>query len=83
MTRWLWITLLLAGCGSTGPVLPERILVPTPVKCIDRAPDKPEITPDATLAGLDDYRYVISLARDRLALRDYSGMLEAALAGCL
>lgn len=73
----------LAGCASKGPKIPERVEVPVPVKCVEKAPEKPGTVADSVLFGLDDYRLVLTMRRDLVLMRDYSAALEAAMAGCL
>ena len=73
---------LLAGCNGI-PKPPTEVRIPVPVQCYDRMPDKPPLATDAELAKLDDYGFVIQLAKDRLETRGYIGELEAKLTGCV
>ena len=75
--------IVLSGCVTTGVQVPERVLVPTSVPCVTERPERPQTTPDPALFALDDYRLVLTLARERTLFRDYSALLEAALSGCL
>lgn len=79
--RTLLLALLLAGCAS-GPQMPERVEVPVQVPCIERVPEKPQTTPRDALLALDDYRFVLSLWRDRMLMEDYAAQLEATVEGC-
>ena len=80
--RTILLVMMLAGCSSS-PTLPTVTRVPVPVPCVTAMPAKPDITPDAALKALSDYAMVLSLAKDRVLLRDYAGELEAILSGCV
>ena len=81
--RWLASGIfLLAGCASD-PKLPEVVRVPVPVACIEALPEAPETARDAELLALDDYRLVLTLARDRAALAASYGELRALAEACV
>jgi hypothetical protein len=80
--RWLASLLLLAGCASDHK-LPEVVRVPVAVPCIERIPEEPETARDADLLALDDYRLVLTLARDRAALAASYGELRALAEACV
>lgn len=78
--------LLLAGCASTFiPPVPSETSIPVGVPCltIDMIPVKPDFVSDAQLAAKPDGQFVLSLASDRLARRDYEKELEAVLFACV
>ena len=72
----------LAGCAGN-PTLPEVVKIAVPVPCLSESPKSPAFITDADLAKLEDYEFVISLAKDRQERKSYEAILEAALAGCL
>lgn len=80
--RYFLIALLLAGCNGI-PKPPTEVLLPVPVQCYDRMPDKPQLATDADLAKMDDYGFVLRLAKDRLEAQGYIAELEAKLVGCV
>ncbi|MEI6317402.1 MAG: hypothetical protein WCS09_02730 [Pseudomonadota bacterium] len=69
---------LLTGCGTTTQV----VRVPVPVPCVVDLPPEPVIATDLELRAMNDYRLVLTIARERLVLLNYSGELRAAAAGC-
>ncbi len=69
----------LSGCATPSPV---TVQVPIPVPCAIEFPPVPAIASNDELLAMNDYRLVVTLARDRLALIDYSDMLRAASQGC-
>lgn len=71
---------LLAGCA--GIEVPREVRIPVPVKCIERAPERPSMLSDEELLALDDYGLVVALARDRRVRQGYIGELEAVMEGC-
>ena len=75
----LLLVLLLAGCGTTAQV----VRVPVPVPCVVDLPAAPQVSTDAELRAMSDYRLVLAIARERLQLLGYSGELRAAAEGCL
>jgi len=77
------IILLLVGCNGTLPPVPKTVLVPVPVPCLDKLPERPVFLSDATLSGLDDFAFVIELRRDQLELRGHVAVLTATLQACL
>lgn len=78
--------LLLTGC-ATAPVPdnrpPASVDVPVAVSClpVDR-PVRPTIFSDRDLKALDDYKFVLALRRDAVALFLYARELEAVLKAC-
>lgn len=78
------LALMLTGCEATLPPVPKEVRVPVAAPCIDRA-DVPQATfiSDAELAKLDDGRFVLQLARDRLDRIGHIGRLEAVIQACL
>jgi len=79
--RWA-VILLLAGCSGL-PTVPEKVMIPVAVPCIDRVPERPAFLTDAELAALDDYRLVLGLRTDQLTLRGHVAVLEAVLQACV
>lgn len=75
----LLVALLLAGCGTTAQV----IRVPVPVPCVVDLPAAPQISTDAELRAMSDYRLVLAIARERLQLLGYSAEVRAAAEGCV
>jgi len=74
--------LLLAGCQSLPPA-PTEVRVPVAVPCLDKMPDRPEFATDAQLASMDDYRFVLALAKDRLERQGYIATIEAIMQACV
>ena len=73
----------LTGCAGL-PQPPTETLIPVPVQCYDRMPDKPtNIATDAELSAMPDYALVLSLAKERLTASVYIADLEAKLLGCV
>lgn len=73
--------LFLSGCASQIKI-PETVLVPTPVACVEKIPEKPKASTDAELKGMTDYELVLTLASERAALVAYSLEASALLDGC-
>ena len=71
---------LLAGCATVKE--PVTVHVAVPVPCEINAPTRPTITADVDLQAMPDYRLVITIARERLALIAYSAELAAAARAC-
>jgi hypothetical protein len=87
MTRVLvlataFLTAFLAGC-AVEPVLPTVVKVPVITPCITEPVKQPIFITDADLLQLDEYGFIVGLARDRLERKKYELALEAALAGCI
>lgn len=80
--RWLASLLVLAGCASD-PRLPEIVRVPVAVACIEVLPEAPQTAADAELLALDDYRLVLTLAKDRAALTAAYSELRALAGACV
>lgn len=76
----LLLVLLLSGCGTTTQVV--RVPVPVPVPCVVDLPAAPQISTDAELRAMSDYRLVLAIARERLQLLGYSAEVRAAAEGC-
>lgn len=82
------LAILLASCSSTAPrtvpvIEPTRVEVPVPVPCLTHVPDAPVMASGADLAALPDDALILTLHRDRLALRSYTSTLQALLAACV
>lgn len=82
----LFAMLLLTACATvpepdTRP--PATVEVPVRVACLpaDR-PVRPSTYTDKDLAALDDYKLVLGLRRDALALARYTRELEAIVKAC-
>lgn len=75
---------ILACLSLTGCVLCPEKPVPPPiiVKCIDVMPDKPNFVSTQALTQLDDYKFVLTLEKDRSDRMKYEAMLEALMEGC-
>ena len=82
--RWLTASLccIAAGCAS-GPTLPTVVKVPVPVPCLERLPEPPAAATEAELLALDDYRLVLTLAKDRAAVLASYLELRAAAQACV
>ena len=81
----LWpLLLLLAGCNGTLPPAPKEVRIPVPVPCVERAqiPAK-DFLDDKALAGMDDFKLVISLRTDQLAQRVWIETTSALLEACV
>lgn len=79
----IWpILLLLAGCAAPLPVVKE-VLVPVPVRCLDRMPERPKFLSDGELAAMSDFALVLSLRSDQLELRGHVAVLTATLQACV
>lgn len=76
------LCVFLGACASV-PGLPAVVKVPVTVPCLSEPVKSPALITDADLLALDDYGFVIALARDRIERRKYELQLEAAMAGCL
>lgn len=86
--KWtlFWTLLALAGCATTPDPdyrPPASVDVPVATSCLpaDR-PVRPTTYTDRELAKLDDYKLVLALRKDAVALRRYVSELEAVLAAC-
>ncbi|WP_298409643.1 hypothetical protein [Janthinobacterium sp.] len=79
--KWM-LVLLLAGCGSAPPALPQRVEVPVFTQCVKMEISKPAYEFDKFPSTAADGEIVLALARDWVRGRKYEGELEAALAGC-
>lgn len=78
--RYAALLLLLSGCAST---MPETVMVPVPVPCLDAMPDKPALYTDADLLKLPDADFIVALGIDRQVRRKYIGELESVLQACV
>ena len=76
------IIAITTGCANL-PSVPTETLIPVPVQCYDRMPDKPGFATDAELSAMPDYALVLSLAKERLTASVYIADLEAKLLGCV
>lgn len=82
--RWLAVSLccIAAGCASS-PSVPTEVRIPVPVPCLDRLPEAPAVASDAELLGLDDYRLVLTIAKDRAAVLAAYRELRATAQACV
>ena len=78
------VAILLAGC-ATPQAVPQVVKVPYAVPCIESAnvPVMPTTLPDADLAKQGDFELVITLATERIALRQYAKEAAAVITGCV
>jgi hypothetical protein len=81
--RWLLASCCIAAGCATQVHIPEKVLVPVPVPCLDKLPDAPAVVGDAELLVLDDYGLVLTLARDRATLTAAYGELRAVAQACV
>jgi hypothetical protein len=78
----------LGGCSSAEVRIPERVLVPVAVACVDQAAAAAleaacaGIRPDAEILELDDYRAIQALRADRGRAALCIPKLQAAIAAC-
>lgn len=77
----LLLVCLLWGCATAPQVVEVR--VPVPVPCVTEIPAAPSVTPDERLVAMDDYRLVLTLARERLLLIGHVAELRAVLEACV
>ena len=77
------IILLLAGCNGSLPPVPRETLIPVPVPCLDKLPERPTFLMDSDLAQLDDYRLVLALRSDQLELRGHVAVQDALMQACV
>lgn len=80
--RWLVCSLCCIAAGCATP-LPKEVRIPVPVPCIDRLPDEPAVASDAELLALDDYRLVLTVAKDRAAVLAAYRELRATAQACV
>lgn len=77
---------LLAGAGCPSrpepPPIPEKVLVPVPISCLDAPIKRPQFMSDAEFKAMDDYHAMLALWLDRRLRGLYELQLEAAMAGC-
>jgi len=80
MNKYLFaiLALLLVGCSSN-PKVPDKVYIPVKTPCITEKPVKPIL---ADLKPLSASDYVLTITSDYLKLLNYSGELEAVVAGC-
>ena len=73
-----------AACAvmASGCATQHSIRVPVPVPCVVDLPAVPQISTDAELRAMSDYRLVLAIARERLQLLGYSAEVRAAAEGC-
>ena len=77
------LVIILAGCAVSGPPrVPEKVLVPVPVSCLEAPIKRPVFSSDAELKAMDSYHAMIALWLDRRLRGIYELQLEAAMAGC-
>ena len=72
----------LAGCAGQ-PTLPTETKIPVAVPCISETVKKPVFVTDGDLLKLNDYDFVVTLAKDRKEREGYELLLEAAISGCM
>lgn len=77
-------TIWSAGCTSAPVTVdrPVRVEIPVPVPCVESVPARPLVAQDSELALLPDGPLVLTLHRDRLALRVWAEEMAALLEGC-
>ena len=78
----LVLMLVLAGCQANLPAIPETVMVPVPVSCLDAPIKRPDFVTDAELKKMDSYHAMFALWLDRHLRWLYEQQLEAAMAGC-
>ena len=75
----------LAACSSIPEIrVPERVLVPTPIACVDPAkrPPAPQLRAEADLLAMDQYRRTLAVWQDLKKHEAYMVQLEAIVEGC-
>lgn len=79
----LLISIILSGCATQQTAVPIRIEVP--INCIakDDVPVKPIILADDALIKLSDGDLVLVISSERIALKSYANLAEAALQSCI
>lgn len=70
----------MSGCATVKE--PVTVQVAVPVPCVIAASERPTIATDAELQAMPDFRMLITIARERLALIAYSAELAAAARAC-
>jgi len=78
--KYAVLLLALSGCAST---MPDTVMVPVPVPCIDEMPKRPALATDGDLLKLLDTAFIIALGIDRQQRVKYIGELEATLQACV
>lgn len=82
--RWLFASCCAAALGCANQVqIPEKVLVPVPVACMDKLPDAPDVSADTALLALDDFALVLTLAQDRKRLEVAYAELRAVAGACV
>lgn len=76
----LLLAAMLSGCATKEVIVEVR--VPVPVPCIATVPREPVLATDAELLAMDDYRLLLTIARERLTLIGHSGELAAIVTAC-
>lgn len=75
----------LASCETLPAVgVPEKVLVPVPVACVDPAkrPQRPVLRSEADLMAMDTYRRTLAAWQDLKKYERYSAELDAMVEGC-
>jgi len=77
-------SILVSGCVTNQP-MPTIVKVPVPTACIEAkdVPVMPVTLADTELAKQDDFAFVITLATERIALRQYAKESAAVITGCI
>lgn len=75
--------ILLSGCANTQPV-PQKVFINVPTPCIkaENVPAVPATLTDAELSKQGDFDLVITLATERIALRQYAKEAAAVITSC-
>ena len=81
--RWLAASCCIAAGCAGSPAVPEVVKIPVPVPCLERLPNAPTTATEAELLALDDYRLVLTLAKDRAAVLASYLELRAAAQACV
>lgn len=76
------LALIVPLTACTTPA-PQVIRVQVPVPCVVELPPVPAITTGGELLAMNDYRLLITIARERLVLLSYAEELRASAQGCL
>jgi hypothetical protein len=78
------LILSLSACVQAPPKIVE-VRIPIVAPCVERSqlPPTPIVSTDSDLAKLNDFEFVIQLASDRIALRQFSQEQQALLLACV
>lgn len=73
---------IMAGCSATAKI-PDVVRVPVPVPCLEALLAAAEVASDDSVLAMDDYRAVLTMWRDRLAMRVAYDELRAMASACV